>query len=89
MKRLSIALDDTTWELVLQKAVSEMAHDSLTGKGITKKAGMLIIQKIMEAFPSDVLPCETCGKIFSIEADEGSLREEGAFCNKHLPKDRG
>ena len=29
--------------------------------------------------------CDRCGKGFSLEADEGSVREEGAFCNRHLP----
>ena len=35
----------------------------------------------------DVLPCARCGKVISIEADEGSMREEGVFCNKHLPEE--
>jgi hypothetical protein len=61
MKRISLALDETTYDLILET--------------------------IMESFPSDVLLCDKCGKVFSIEADEGSVSEEGAFCNKHLPKE--
>lgn len=76
MKRISIALDNTTLDLISRQA---------TESG--KKLQVVILETIMEAFPSDVFPCTRCGKIFSIEGNEGSIREEGAFCNKHLPKE--
>ncbi|MHB8544082.1 MAG: hypothetical protein ACYC9S_08815 [Leptospirales bacterium] len=87
MKRISLALDDTTYDLVLKEAISRMDSGSLPGKKISKKAVRLIIETIMDAFPSDVLLCDKCEKVFSIETDEGSVREEGVFCNKHLPKE--
>jgi len=76
MKRISIALDNTTLDLISRQATE-------TGK----KLQTVILETIMEAFPSDVFPCTRCGKIFSIEDDEGGLRSEGTFCNKHLPKE--
>ena len=86
--KISLNLDDTTYDLVLRKAITNIPEGkSLTGKAITKGARRLILETIMEAFPSDVCLCERCGKAFSVEADEGSLREEGAFCNKHLPEE--
>lgn len=87
MKRLSITLDDTTYGLILQEAVSRMEGEYSTGKAIEKKAVNLVLEAVMLAYPSDVMPCDKCGKIFSVEADEGSVREEGAFCNKHIPKE--
>lgn len=88
MKRISLALDDTTYELILRETLSRTRTEPLTERAISKKAVQLIVSTVMEAFSSDVLPCTRCGKIISIEADEGSLREEGVFCNKHLPKER-
>ena len=77
MKRISVTLDDTTYQLL-----SESAAES------GKKVPHVIAGVLMDAFPSDHLClCEKCGKVFDIQADEGSLREEGAFCNKHLPVD--
>ena len=76
MKRISLALHEETYELIKQEA-----------KPSGKKPSLVILQTIMLAFPSDVLPCARCGKVISIEADEGSMREEGVFCNKHLPKE--
>ena len=84
-KRVSITLDDMTYSKILDKAISDMRPNILSGKQITKKAGQLILRTIMDAFPSDVVPCDHCGKVFSIEADEGSMRDTGTFCNKHLP----
>lgn len=75
MKKLSINLDDTTYGLISRQAAESR-----------KKVSQIVTLALMEAFPSDVCQCERCGKVFSIESDEGSLREEGAFCNKHLPK---
>lgn len=85
MKKVSIHIHDTTWDLILKKAISMIPSESLTGKGIVKKANQVILQTLMDAFPSEVLPCNKCGKIFSIEGDEGVLRETGTFCNKHVP----
>jgi len=87
MKRISLALHDSTYELILRETISRTRTESLTGKAISKKAVQVVIETIMEAFPSDVLPCTKCGKVICIEADEGSMREEGVFCNKHLPKE--
>jgi hypothetical protein len=76
MKRISLTLHNTTLDLISRQA---------TKSG--KKLQAVILETIMEAFPSDVFPCTRCGKIFSIESDEGSMRSEGTFCNKHLPKE--
>ena len=76
MKRLSITLDDTTFDLIRQEAERR-----------NKRVQTIIIDYLMIIFPSDVLLCDKCGKFFSVEADEGSLREEGAFCTKHLPRE--
>lgn len=77
MKRVTLSIDDTTYDLIRQEAVK---------RGI--KIQTLILDYLLIAFPSDVSVCFKCGKVFSIEADEGSLRDEGTFCNKHLPKER-
>lgn len=76
MKRVTLSIDETTYELMHQEAVK---------RGI--KIQTLILNYLLIAFPSDVCVCFKCGKVFSIEADEGSLREEGTFCNKHLPSE--
>ena len=76
MKRLSLSLDDTTYDLVSRQAAESR-----------KKVSAVLLEAIMLAFPSDVCLCDKCGKLFSVEADEGSIREEGAFCNRHLPKE--
>ncbi len=76
MKRLSLSLDDTTFDLVSRQAAESR-----------KKVSAVLLEAIMLAFPSDVCLCDKCGKLFSVEADEGSIREEGAFCNRHLPKE--
>lgn len=76
MKRVTLSIDDTTYGLICQEAEKR-----------NKRVQTIIIDYLMIAFPSDVLLCDNCGKVFSVEADEGSLREEGAFCNRHLPKE--
>ena len=76
MKKLSISLDDTTYGLISREAAESR-----------RKVSQVAIEALLAAFPSDVCLCERCGKVFSIESDEGSVREDGAFCNKHLPKE--
>lgn len=89
MKRVTLSIDNTTYDLVLRKPISVLSKsgNQWTGSQISRKATQIMIEVIMDAFSSDVSLCEKCGKVFSIEADEGSLREEGVFCNKHLPKE--
>lgn len=89
MKRLSLTPDDTTYELILREAYSRLKDATPTGRAIQKKAVHLVLEAVMLAYPSDSILCDKCGKLFSIEADEGSIREEGAFCNKHVPKADG
>ncbi|WP_053764693.1 hypothetical protein [Leptospirillum ferriphilum] len=74
MKKLSITLDETTYGLIQRQAAESR-----------RRVSQVAIEALMVAFPSDVCQCDRCGKAFSVEADEGSVREEGAFCNKHLP----
>ena len=89
MKRIFLNLDDTTYDLILREAVPRKPPvPHRTTKLVDRAASRLILETIMDAFPSGVCLCEKCGKAFSIECDEGSIREAGAFCNKHLPKER-
>ena len=76
MKKLTVSLDETTYGLIQHQAAESR-----------RKVSQVAIEALLAAFPSDVCLCERCGKAFSVEADEGSLREEGAFCNKHLPEE--
>ena len=88
MKRISITLDPTTYDLILKEADSRLAPlPNRTPRMLDRAASRLIFETIMNAFSSDVCLCEKCGKAFSVEGDEGSVREEGSFCNKHLPVD--
>ena len=88
MKRISLKLDPTTYDLIRQEAGSRLPPVPHRTPGLVDRAaGRLILETILQAFPSDVCLCEKCGKAFSVECDEGSMREEGAFCNKHLPKE--
>ena len=76
MKKLSISLDDTTYGLISRQAAESR-----------RRVSQVAIEALLAAFTSDVCQCVRCGKVFSIESDEGSMREEGAFCNKHMPKE--
>ncbi len=76
MKRISLTLDPTTYDLILREAAESR-----------KKVSQVAIEALLAAFPSDICLCEKCGKAFSVEGDEGNVREEGAFCNRHLPKE--
>ena len=76
MKKLTVSLDETTFGLIQRQAAESR-----------RRVSQVAIEALLAAFPSDVCLCERCGKAFSVEADEGSLREEGAFCNKHLPEE--
>ena len=88
MKRVSLKLDDTTYDLILRKAVPLMPPvPHRTTKLVDRAASRLIHETILDAFPSGAVLCDKCGEAFSVEGDEGSIREEGAFCTKHLPKD--
>ncbi len=78
MKKLSISLHDATYALISGQAAESR-----------KKVSQVAIEALMDAFPTDISLCDRCGKLFSIEADEGGLREEGVFCNRHLPKETG
>ena len=74
--RISLNLDATTYECVVRQAEES-----------GQKISALLLEVIMEKFsPPEVCVCAKCGKPFSIEADEGSIREEGAFCNRHIPQ---
>ena len=85
MKKITISLHDSTYSNILDQAISEIDKGALTGARITRRAAQVILRTIMDSFPCEVFSCDKCGKIFSVEGDEGSLREQGAFCNKHLP----
>ena len=86
--KISLTLDDLTYDLILQEAGSRLPPlPYRTPRLVDRAARRLILETIMAAFPSDLCLCEKCGKAFSVEGDEGSVREEGAFCNKHLPKE--
>lgn len=90
MKRISLVLDDTTYDLVRQQSISALSKsgNQWTESRVSRKATQIMVETIMAAFfSSDVCLCDRCGKGFSLEADEGSVREEGAFCNRHLPKE--
>ena len=85
MKRISLNLDDTTYDLILREAVPRMPPvPHRTTKLVDRAARRLILETIMDAFPSGAVLCDRCGEAFSVECDEGSIHEEGAFCNKHL-----
>lgn len=49
-----------------------------------KKRSVWFTQFLSEALGLDVFVCEKCGQVFSIDGDEGSLRVDGPWCNKHL-----
>ena len=88
MKRISLTLDDTTYDLILREAVPRMPPvPHRTTKLVDRAASRLIHETILDAFPSGAVLCDKCGEAFSVECDEGGIREEGAFCNKHLPKE--
>ena len=75
MKRVTISLHDSIYEKI---------KDEATIKGHSVPS--VIMSRLTEEFMPALIVCDKCGKVFDIEADEGSLREEGAFCNKHLPE---
>jgi len=64
----------------LMIAINQAAHK----EGQTRNAWLVAL--LSEHLSLDILACSKCGKIFSIE-DEGTLRDEGAFCEKHRPKE--
>ncbi|MEC4683037.1 MAG: hypothetical protein VST70_05085 [Nitrospirota bacterium] len=83
--KISLTLDDLTYDLILQDAGSRLPPVPYrTPRLVDRAARRLILETIMNAFPSDLCLCEKCGKAFSVE---GRVREEGAFCNRHLPKE--
>jgi len=85
MKRISLKLDDTTYDLILREAVPRMPPvPHRTTKLVDGAARRLIYETILAAFPSGAVLCDRCGEAFSVECVEWSIHEEGAFCNKHL-----
>lgn len=73
MGRLSVTLPDSILEEIDRRAKNE---------GLKRPIWMT--QFLSEHFGMDLLLCQKCSKVFSVEADEGSLREDGAWCNAHL-----
>lgn len=78
MGRLTITLPDVLLDTIDSQAAA-----------VGKKRSVFLIQYLSDAFGLDLLTCEKCGKKFSVEADEGSFRDDGSWCNAHLHLSKG